>query len=305
MRAIAIEGFGGRDRLKLVELPAPEPGSEDVLVRVRAAGVGPWDTKMREGLFGERSFPYVLGVEASGIVEKAGENVADLREGDEVYVYSGGCYAEYVAAPAEKVARKPASLSFEEAAGAPVAGSTAYQGIVEEIGLKEGETVLIAGAAGGVGTMAVQIAAFLGARVLGTASPPNYDYLLSLGAAEAIDYHGDWVVAVRNVAPDGVDAVFDCVGGGTFRSSFDAVCDGGRVVTIVAFGEEVEPGRGITYHAFSARPERRKLEKLSEMFDAGKLRVEIEDVLPLEEAAKAHERVEAGHTRGKIVLEVG
>ncbi len=305
MRAIAIESFGGRDRLKLVDLPTPEPGPDDVLVRVRAAGVGPWDTKIREGLFGERSFPHVLGMEGSGIVESAGENVADLREGDEVYVYSGGCYAEYVAAPAQKVAPKPASLSFEEAAGAPVAGSTAYQGIVEEIGLKEAETVLIAGAAGGVGTMAVQIAASLGARVLGTASPRNHDYLLSLGAAEAIDYHGDWVAATRTIASDGVDAVFDCVGGETFRRSFDAVRDGGRVVTIVAFGEEVEPGRGITHHAFSARAQRRKLEKLSEMFDAGKLRVEIEDVLPLEEAAKAHERVEAGHTRGKIVLRVG
>lgn len=238
-------------------------------------------------------------------MESAGENVADLREGDEAYVYSGGCYAEYVAAPAEKVARKPASLSFEEAAGVPVAGTTAYQGIVEEIGLKEGETVLIAGAAGGVGTMAVQIAASLGARVLGIASPPNHDYLRSLGAAEGGDYHGDWVAAVRTIAPDGVNAVFDCLGGETFRRSFDAVRDGGRVVTIVAFGEEVEPGRGITYRAFSARVQRRKLEKLSEMFDAGTLRLEIEDVVPLEEAAKAHERVEAGHTQGNIVLGVG
>jgi NADPH:quinone reductase-like Zn-dependent oxidoreductase len=191
MRAIAIGGFGGRDRVRLVDLPAPEPGPDDVLVSVRAAGVGPWDTKTREGLFGERSFPHVLGVEASGIVESAGENVADLREGDEVYVYSGGCYAEYVAAPAQKVARKPTSLSFEEAAGVPVAGSAAYQGIVEEIGLREAETVLITGAAGGVGTMAVQIAASLGAGVLGTASPRNHDNLLSLGAAEAIDYHRD------------------------------------------------------------------------------------------------------------------
>jgi NADPH:quinone reductase-like Zn-dependent oxidoreductase len=305
MRAIAIEGFGGTDRLKLVDLPAPEPGPDDVLVRVRAAGVGPWDAKTREGLFGRRSFPHVLGVEASGIVEGAGENVVDLHVGDEVYVYSGRCYAEYVTAPAQKVARKPASLSFEEAAGVPVAGSTAYQGIVEEIGLKEGETVLVSGATGGVGTMAVQIAASLRARVLGTASPRNHDYLRSLGAAEAIDYHGDWVAAVRTVAPDGVDAVFDCVGGETFRRSFEAVRDGGRVVTIVAFGNEVEPGRGISHHAFSARAERRKLEKLSQMSDAAKLRVEIEDVLPLEEAAKAHERVEAGHTRGKIVLEVG
>ncbi len=305
MRAVAIEDFGGTDRLKLMDLPVPEPGPDDVLVRVRAAGVGPWDTKTREGLFGKRSFPHVLGVEASGIVESAGENVADLREGDEVYVYSGRCYAEYVAAPAQKVARKPAVLSFEEAAGVPVAGSTAYQGLVEEIGLKEGETVLIAGAAGGVGTMAVQIAASLGARVLGTASPRNHDYLLSLGAAEVIDYHGDWVAAVRDIAPDGVDAVFDCVGGETFRRSFDAVRDGGRVVTIVAFGVEVPNNRGISSHSFSARAERRKLEKLSEMFDAGDLRVDIEDILPLEEAAKAHERVQTGHTRGKIVLSVG
>jgi NADPH:quinone reductase-like Zn-dependent oxidoreductase len=153
--------------------------------------------------------------------------------------------------------------------------------------------------------MAVQIAASLEARVLGTASPHNHDYLLSLGAAEAIDYHGDWVTTVRNFAPDGVDAVFDCVGGETFRRSFEAVRDGGRVVTIVAFGEEVESGRGIVHHAFSARAERRKLEKLSQMFDAGKLRVEIEDVLPIEEAAQAHTLVEAGHTRGKIVLRVG
>jgi NADPH:quinone reductase-like Zn-dependent oxidoreductase len=305
VRAIAIEDFGGTDRLKLMDLPTPEPGPDHVLVRVRAAGVGPWDIKTREGLFGKRSFPHVLGVEASGIVESTGENVADLREGDEVYVYSGRCYAEYVAAPAQKVTRKPASLSFEEAAGAPVAGGTAYQGIVEEIGLKEGETVLIAGAAGGVGTMAVQIAVSLGARVLGTSSPRNHDYLRSLDAAEAIDYHGDWVTAVRTIARDGVDAVFDCVGGETFRFSFDAVRDEGRVVTIAAFGEEVEPGRGINHHAFSARAQRRKLEKLSEMFDTGELRVEIEDILPLEEAAKTHERVEAGHTRGKIVLRVG
>src|ERR671910_3505318 len=136
MRAIAIEGFGGRERLELVDLPIPEPGPEDVLVRILAAGVGPWDAKSREGLFGKRSSPHVLGVEASGIVESAGENVADLREGDEVLVYSGGCYAEYVAAPAKKVAHKPASLSFEKAAGGPVARGTAYQGIVGEIGLK-------------------------------------------------------------------------------------------------------------------------------------------------------------------------
>ena len=153
--------------------------------------------------------------------------------------------------------------------------------------------------------MAVQIALSLGARVLGTARPRNHEYLLSLGAVEAIDYHEDWVAAARDAAPGGVDAVFDCVGGETFRRGFEAVRDGGRVVTIVAFGEEVEPGRGISYHAFSARSERNRLEDLAGMFDAGGLRVEVEEVLPLQEAARAHERVEAGHTRGKIVLRVG
>ena len=304
MRAIAIEKFGGRDRLELLELPAPEPGAGDVLVRVRAAGVGPWDAKAREGLFGGQRFPRVLGMEGSGIVEGVGEGVSDLRAGDEVYVYSRGCYAQYVAAPAQKTARKPASLSFEEAAGVPVAASTAHQGLVEEIALERGETVLITGAAGGVGTMAVQIAHSLRARVLGTASPRNHDYLRSLGADEALDYHGDWVGAARDAASGGVDAVFDCVGGETFLRSFEAVRHGGRVVTIVAFGEEVEPGRGISYHAFSARAQRSKLEELTEMFDAGDLRVEIAEVLSLEQAARAQQLVETGHTRGKIVLRV-
>lgn len=305
MQAVAIGGFGGRDQLELMDLPVPEQGPNEVLIQVRAAGVGPWDVKTREGMFGQRSFPHVLGMEASGVVEKVGEDVADLRERDDIFVYSGGCYAEYVAAPAEKVARKPTSLSFEEAAGVPVAGATAYQGLVEEIGLKEGETVLISGASGGVGTMAVQIAASLGARVLGAASPRNHEYLRSLGAAEAIDYNDDWVAAVRTIAPAGVDAVFDCVGGETFPRSFEAVRDGGRVVTIVAFDGDMQSERGIRSHAFSAKAERRRLQSLSEMFDSGELRVRIEEVMSLEEAAKAHERVETGHTRGKIVLKVG
>ncbi len=152
--------------------------------------------------------------------------------------------------------------------------------------------------------MAVQIAAARGARVLATASPNNHDYLRSLDADVAIDYHGDWVAAAREAAPGGADALFDCVGGETFRRGFGAVRDGGRVVTIAAFGEEPPEDRGISSHAFSAKAERRKLERLAEMIDAGELRVEIAGTLPLEEAARAHERVENGHTRGKLVLEV-
>lgn len=305
MRAVAIDGFGGRERMRLVELPTPEVSPEGVLVRVRAAGVGPWDVKEREGFFGERSFPHVLGLEGAGVVEAAGLQAGGFAEGDEVYLASGGCYAEYVTAPAGVVARKPASLSFEEAAAVPIAGCTAHQALFDEIGLRRDETILITGATGGVGTFAVQLASgVIGARVIGTASPHNHDYLRDLGAEAAIDYHGDWVSAVREAAPDGVDAVFDCVGGETFRRSFGAVRDGGRVVSIVAFGEEVKEARGISYHAFSATSDRPRLERLAEMIDAGRLHVEVADVLPLARAAEAHERVESGHTRGKIVLRV-
>lgn len=304
MRAIAIDGFGGREKLRLMDPPEPEAGLEDVLVRVRAAGVGPWDVKTREGMFGERSFPLVLGSEGSGVVEGAGESVSGLSVGDEVFVHGGGCYAELTAVRAGSVARKPASLSFEEAAGVPIAGVTAYRGLAEEIGVKAGQTVLITGAAGGVGTMAVQVANVLGARVIGTASPRNHDYVRSLGAYEVIDYHeGDWAARARELSSGGVHAVLDCVGGETFHESFEAVRDGGRIVSIVAFGEQIEPGRNITYGAFSARgASREKLEWLAARFDSGQLRVEISEVLPLEEAAKAHEEIESGHTRGKVVL---
>lgn len=308
MRAIAIDEFGGRDRLQLMDLPAPESGTGEVLIRVHAAGVGPWDVMSRQGVFGEREFPYVPGLEAAGIVEAAGEEVTELREGDEVYTYRfpGGGYAEYLAASEGVTARKPASLSFEEAAGVPVAGTTAHQGLVDELGVVAGETVLITAATGGVGSFAVQIAAnILGARVIGTASARNHEYLRDLGAAEAVDYNDDWVAAVREAAPDGVDAVLECAGGETLVRSFETVRDDGRVAYIVPADEEPEPPRGINAHFYSGRPDGGRLSALASMFDAGQLRVNLQEVVPLEEAARAHEIVEAGHTRGKIVLGIG
>ena len=307
MRAIAIEEFGGSDKLQRVDLPTPEPGSEEVLIRIRAAGVGPWDVMSRQGVFGEREFPFVPGFEPAGVVEAVGGDVEDFSDGDEVYAYRfpGGGYAECVAAAVDITARKPASLSFEEAAGVPVAGTTAHQGLVDELGVQEGETVLITGASGGVGTMAVQIAAnILGARVIGTASTRNHEYLRSLGAEEAIDYNGDWVSTVREVVPDGVDAVLDCAGGETLERSFETLRDRGRAAYIVPVEEEPEPPRGISAHFFSARPDGGRLSALASMFDAGQLRLNLQEVVPLEEAARAHDIVEEGHTRGKIVLGV-
>ena len=307
MRAIAIEEFGGSDKLQRVDLPTPEPGSEEILIRIRAAGVGPWDVMSRQGVFGEREFPFVPGFEPAGVVEAVGGDVEDFSEGDEVYAYRfpGGGYAECVAAAVDITARKPASLSFEEAAGVPVAGTTAHQGLVDELGVQEGETVLITGASGGVGTMAVQIAAnILGARVIGTASTRNHEYLRDLGAEEAIDYNGDWVSTVREVVPDGVDAVLDCAGGETLERSLETLRDKGRAAYIVPVEEEPEPPRGISAHFFSARPDGGRLSALASMFDAGQLRMNLQEVIPLEEAARAHDIVEEGHTRGKIVLGV-
>ena len=307
MRTIAIEEFGGSDKLQVVDLPKPEPGSDEVLIRVRAAGVGPWDIMSRQGVFGDREFPFVPGFEPAGVVEAVGAEVEEFSEGDEVlaYRFPGGGYAEYVTASQDITARKPGSLSFEETAGVPVAGTTAHQGLTDELGVQEGETVLITGASGGVGTMAVQIAAnVLGARVIGTASTRNHEYLRGLGAEDAVDYNGDWVATVREIVPDGVDAVLECAGGETLELSFETVKDGGRVAYIVPPEKEPEPPRGIGAHFFSAQPDGDRLATLASMFDAGQLRMNLQEVVPLEEAARAHDIVEEGHTRGKVVLGV-
>jgi NADPH:quinone reductase-like Zn-dependent oxidoreductase len=305
MRAVGIKSFGGRDEIVVMDAPMPGAGEGEAVVRVSAAGVGPWDVKVREGMFGEREFPLILGTEGSGVVESVGEGVSRVSEGDEVIFSASGAYAEHAKVSEDALAKKPENISFEDAAAIPVAGATAYQGIFEEIDLEEGETILIAGAAGGVGTFAVQIAALAGAYVIATASPRNHDYLKSLGAEAVVDYRsGDWVAAVKDIVPDGVDAAFDLVGGETFHRLFDATRDGGRVVTIVAFGEEPDAGRGISYHAYSAKSDHIKLAWLSERIETGELKVETSKVLPLEDAAEAHRLSEEGHTRGKIVLGV-
>ena len=305
MRVIAIKEFGSSDKLQIVDLPTPEPGPDEVLIRVHAAGVGPWDVMSRQGIFGDREFPFVPGFEPAGVVEVVGAEVEDFSEGDEVFAYRfpGGGYAEYVTASQGITAHKPGSLSFEETAGVPVAGTTAHQGLVDELDVQEGETVLITGASGGVGTMAVQIAAnVLGARVIGTAGTRNHEYLRDLGAEDAIDYNGDWVATVREIVPDGVDAVLNCAGGDTLERSFETMKDGGRVAYIVPGEEEPEPPRGISAHFFSAQPDGGRLSTLASMFDAGQLQMNLQEVVPLEEAARAHDTVEEGHTRGKIVL---
>lgn len=309
MRAIAIERFGGPQELVPMELPDPKVGPDSVLVRVRAAGVNPVDFKIREGRLDTRfnhRFPLVPGWDVAGVVEQSGPAVVDLAVGDEVYAYARktevaeGTYAELVSLPAAMVARKPTGLSFVEAAGVPLAGLTAWQALVEAAGVQRGDRVLVQAAAGGVGHLAVQIAVARGAEVVGVASQPNHDFVRSLGAAEVVDYTAG-PIAARIDPP--VDVLFDLFGGDGLADTRSAVRPGGRVVSLAdpqpAGDRDDLGGRYVFVH-----PSASGLDALTALFDAGDLRVEIAATYPLEQAAAAHERLEEGHVRGKLVLEV-
>jgi NADPH:quinone reductase len=310
MRTISIDRHGGSEVMKLVDLATPEPGAEDVLISLKAAGVGPWDWKTREASESQDGppLPLVLGFEGAGVVEALGDGVTELAVGDEVYTYKwpGGCYAEFVAAPAAVTARKPASLSFDEAAAVPVAGLTAHQGIVDELALKPGESVLITGAAGGVGTFATQIAAARGARVIAQVRANDAEYAIGLGAADWVDYtQGDWVDSARAKAGgEGLDAVLDVVGSATLTQACQAIRPGGRAATIVPGAPVDDAPEGIDAHFFAGKPESARLAAVASLFDAGRLRVQIDEVLPLEQARAGLDKVQHGHMRGKLVLHI-
>lgn len=308
MQAIAITAFGGPDRLTLMDLPAPTCGPDQVVIHVQAAGVGLWDVKARQGsltLEGQQ-FPLILGWESAGIIEQVGTAVTGLNVGDRVicttYQVNVGHYAQYVAVPAHLVAPAPSSLDALHAAALPINGLTAYQAIYEVLKMQRGETLLITGAAGGTGTLAVQLAAHLGVHVIVTARSNNHPYLQQLGANELIDYaQTDFASAVLAAHPKGIDAVLDCVGGETAARSLKAVRDGGRFVTIVDL-EQVTPTRHIDTQLLYYRPDGQQLAELTKLVDAGQLTVHLDQVFPLAQASQAHERLETRHHQGKIVL---
>ena len=315
MRAIGIREFGGRDKLEALELPEPKVAPDGVLVRVRAAGVNPTDWKLREGRL-EPAFPHLFpvvpGWDAAGVVERVGPGVVEVAPGDEVYAYcrkhfvGEGAYAEFVSVPVTSVARKPRALSFEQAAAVPLAGLTAYQSLFFAAGLTAGETVLVYGASGGVGGFAVQLAVDAGAEVIAVAREEHREYVLGLGAYELVDYtEGDVVDQVRALVPDGVDVVFDVVGGDSLRRAVDAVRDEGRIVSIAQ--PPTDPlfsRRGVQPAYVFVRPNSEELDELTQLAESQRLLVALHDVLPLDEAARAHELIEHGHVRGKIVLRV-
>jgi NADPH:quinone reductase-like Zn-dependent oxidoreductase len=312
MRAAALDRFGGPEVLSIHRLPVPTAGAREVVIAVHTAGVGSWDADVREGWSPgrRRPFPIVLGFDGSGTIVAKGRGVQGLRVGERVYSYSwdnpeGGFYAEYVAVPAGKVARAPRRLDLREAGAIPITGLTALQG-VERLRLRRGDALVVHGAAGGVGTVAVQFARLRGARVLGTATGNDGVALVRrLGADEAVDgKREDLREAVRRFAPEGLDAVLSFAGGDALRILAAAIRRGGRL----AYPNGVEPAprkrRGLELIPYDAVSGPRQFQRLDRAIEAAKLQVVIAAAYPLVQARRAHERLAKGHVLGKIVLRI-
>lgn len=313
MRAVAIDRFGGPDRLTVHTLPVPKINAQEVLIALDVAGVGGWDARARSGAWGERDdFPLILGVDGTGTIAAVGSRVRRHRVGDRVYAYSydnpkGGFYAEYVAVAASKAAPVPPRLDDLEAGAVPVLGLTALQGVDDALGIEAGENVIIHGASGNVGMLAVQFAKRRGARVLATASGRDgQDFARRLGADEAVNgKRGDIVAAARRFAPSGIDAVLAFTGGKELTRCLDTLRKGGRAVYPNGIEPEPKKRKGIRLEAYDAVPGVREFERLRRAIEESSLQIPVAAVFDLEEARFAHERVEKGHLLGKVVLRVG
>ncbi|MCF6525776.1 NADP-dependent oxidoreductase [Streptomyces sp. JJ36] len=301
MRAATLDSFGPPEVLRETRLEEPQAGPGEVRVRVRAAGVLPFDVRVRGGWtppFIPREFPMVLGNEFAGTVDQAGEGVTGFAPGDAVLGYSVlGSYAEYQTVPVEQIVRKPDDMPWEVAAGFPGNGQGAHMAL-STVGVREGDTVLVNAAAGGFGTFAVQLALAWGAgTVIGTAGERNHDHLRALGAVP-VTYGEGLEERVRALAPDGVDAAVDAAGPEALRASVAVAKDRDRVVTMVATEEAAQLGLRDVAGARSAE----RLAELVELYVKGKVTIHLREVYPLARAADAHRDVGSGHGRGKVVL---
>jgi NADPH:quinone reductase len=314
MKAMIIREFGGPEKLEACDMPKPEPGPGQVLVRVHAASINPVDYKIRSsGAWAQVPMPAILGYDAAGTVEAVGAQAKGLAVGDEVF-YSArifgrqGTYAEYHVEDAEIVAKKPAHLSFEEAAALPLAGCTAYDAIVTFFGTKPGDTVLVHAGAGGVGSLAVQLAKAAGARVLATGRRENDAFIRSLGADEVIDYREARFEDEVNRLTEGrgVDAAYDTVGGDTISRSIACVRPYGKLATIVSLEGNLN-GMQIRnqtlYFGFMDRTAA-KIQALALLATRKQLHPVIDSVFGLDDVAAAHRKIEAGGMRGKIVISI-
>lgn len=315
MKAVVIDQFGGPETLKLKNIAVPQPTDNQVQIQIAYAAVNPVDWKIREGKLKSRlphEFPIILGWDGSGTLSAVGKNVRNFKVGDEVYGYfrqsvvQTGTYAEYVCIDASQIALKPKNLSFAQAAAIPLGALTAWQSLFDSAKLKKGETILIHAGAGGVGSMAIQLAKVAEAYVITTASASKQKYVKSLGADWVIDYNKqDFVAEIAKKFPDGIDVVCDLLGEETYRSSFKVLRPGGRIVSLLEVSDPLlaEKYRVTPSYVFVS-PSGTQLQKIAELIEQGKVQPPVIEEMRLEEAAMAQEKVKAGHTLGKIVLEV-
>lgn len=303
MKAVVINEYGDNSVLQYTDRARPEPKAGEALVKVHAAGVNPVDWKIRGGMGSRRglTLPVVLGSEIAGTIAAVGAGVENFRAGDAVYgIIKSGGFAEYALAQAADLAPKPAGLDFVHAAAIPLGGLTAWQAIFDLAHLGPGQTILITGASGGVGSLAVQLARAKGARVVGTASGRNEAFVRGLGADEFVDYtRQPFEEAVK-----GVDVVFDTVGGDTFERAFRTLKRGGFLVTSVAFPAAEAPQFGVRAARVQCQPNAPQLAAIGALAEAGKLKAHVATVRPLAEVRQAFELSEGRRTRGKIVLQI-
>lgn len=302
MKTIAIEEFGSADQLKELEMDKPAIKEDQVLIEAHAFSINPVDCKRRSGKMGGK-LPMVLGGDVAGIVSEVGPNVTNVKPGDRVFANASKTYAEFVRARAEVTVKIPDNLSFEEAAAIPLAGQTAWEALIDRGQLRDGEKVLIHAGAGGVGSLAVQIAKHYKSYVVSTASEENKEFLTSLGVDQFIDYKNEDFEKVV----DNIDLVLDPLGGEIQEKSFHVLKKGGRLVSLVQEPDEAKSKKlGVIGMIFSMTPTSERLQTLADLLTSGELKAIVSQTYPFTEEGvrEAHEQSETGHTRGKLVVKV-
>jgi NADPH:quinone reductase-like Zn-dependent oxidoreductase len=304
MKAVRIHSYGHADQMKVEETPRPSIRGNEALIRIRAAGVNPVDWKIREGYLKDvrrETFPLTLGQDFAGDIVEIGKDVRDFQIGDKVFGFAHGAYAEFTTLPDKDLVRTPKSTDDATAASLPTSGLTAYQLVFNAVQVAKDMRILIHGAAGGVGSLAVQFARSRQARVFATASALDTPYLMSLGVEQVVDYHAE---RFEQKLKD-MDAVIDLIGGETLARSYQVLKSGGVVVSAVAKPDDAELGRrNLRGQSFLMKRDSAQLADLAALVDAGVLKPKVSQVLPLADASKAHELSQKGRSKGKIVLRV-
>ncbi len=315
MKAMAIDAFGEVDSIKQIEVAKPQPANDEVLIKIDYAGVNPVDWKICQGAIKDllpHHFPVVLGWDAAGTIEQLGDAVADYQVGDKVYAYcrkdtvQQGTYAEYIAVDSNAIAKVPDNITLEQASGIPLVALTAWQSLFDFADLQLGQTVVIHAGAGGVGSIAIQLAKWRGATVYATASESNHEYVKGLGADVVIDYNAqDFVDVIKQHESQGVDVVYDTVGGDTQARSYELLKKGGALVSIVAppaedMAAEYDVKSGFVFVA----PNTEQLQQISQLIEQGVVKPVNTQSLPLEQAVVALQKNLERHVRGKLVLAV-